>query len=239
MKRITPFIFVLFFLTNCGGGYEINPVDQIIQDKMDSEAFSILLYDMDVRGNFSKDYFHKYRIIESKNGEVDEVTTDWMQVPERYFEKNADNLGMELAGKNEQGDVSKIPSPPGYSSFVGNEKYGRWTQRDGNSFWEFYGKFAFMNAMFNMITFPVRRNYYDTYYRDYYGRSTYYGPRTSGGYRTYGTNSSYSRKHKTSSNWSTSPNSSSFKSRVRSSVSRSSSRYSGSSSRSRSGGFGK
>lgn len=236
------FIVSVFFmmLVSCGKEFKRNPVDILIRDMTTSESFSILLYDMDVQGNFSKDYFHKYRIIETKNNETDEVITDWLQVPEDYFKRHVNNMGMEIAAKSPDGEVSKIASPPGYSSYVGNEKYGTWRQRNGTSFWEFYGQYAFMSSMFNMATYPVRRSYYDDYYGNYRGRRPYYGP-SAGGSRMYGTGSSYSRRHKSNTSWSRNPRSSSFRQRVNNSVrrSRSGSRYSSSSMRSRGGGFGK
>lgn len=149
-------------------------------------------------------------------------------------------MGMEIVAKNEEGEVSRTASPPGYSNYVGNPQYGHWVNRGGNSFWEFYGKYALMSSLFNMAAFPVRRSYYDTYRDDYFGRRPYYGPSGSGG-RMYGTGSSYTRNVKPNTRWSRNPSSSSFKQRVRNSVSRSNSRYSssGGSMRSRSGGFGK
>jgi len=240
MFKNTIAIITLALVTACGSSYTKNPVDILIRDMTDTEAFSIILYDMDVQGNFSKKYFHQYRIIETKGDNTDEVTTEWLQVPEGYFEQNINNMGMEIAAKNEEGKVTKTASPPGYSNYVGNSRYGEW-RRDssGTSFWHFYGQYAFMRSMFNLATFPARRSYYDDYYGGYYGRRPYYGPRNSG-VPTYGTNSKYSSQHKSNSSWSKNPRKNSFTNRVNNSVSRSNSRYdSFSSMRSRSGGFGK
>ena len=211
-------------------------------------VFSIILYDMNVEGNFFEEYFHKYKIIEEVNpDEPKERITDWYQVSERVFNQHVDDMGMELISRGTDGEVVKTVSPPGYNNYVGNPQYGQWVQRDGGSFWEFYGKFAFMSSMFNMFTYPVRRSYYDDYRGNYYGRRGYYGPRTSGR-SYYGTNSDFNRS-RTNSTWSN--NRSNFKNRVNnrtsrsssitssSRTSRSSSRYRGTSSRSRGGGFGK
>ena len=138
----------------------------------------------------------------------------------------------------ENGKLHKNASPPGYNNYVGNEKYGQWENRGGNSFWAFYGQYAFMSSMFNMMTYPVRRSYYNDYRGGYYGTGrSYYGPRTTGGSTYYGTNSAYNKSSKPNSSWSR--NTSSFKNRVAGRTSRSSSRYGRSSSRSRGGGFGK
>jgi len=240
MKKLALVISILI-LSSCGGGFQKTPVDQFIRDMSNEEAFSIILFDMDEQGAIFKDYMHQYRIVKTNNGEVDETTTEWIEVQEDFFRKHVDHMGMEIAAKNKEGEISRTASPPGYSSYVGNSQYGQWVNRGGSSFWEFYGKYAFLSSMFNMMAFPVTRSYYNDYRRDYYGRRPYFGPSTSGS-RMYGTGSTYNKSTKPNTRWS-SRRSSSFKDRVRKSVSRSDSRYGrsgGSSSyRSRSGGFGK
>jgi hypothetical protein len=173
-------------------------------------------------------------------------------------------MGMELASKKD-GKLTKTVAPPGYTNYVGNEKYGHWVQRDGGSFWEFYGKYAFFSSMFRMTMFPIRYSYWNDYHRNYYGYGRgYYGPSYNNGRRMYGTNSAYNSNNKTA-RWNN--KTSDFKSNVRSKVqrssaaskksanrvssskrrsssyqkktTRSSSRYSRSSTRSRGGGFGK
>ncbi len=237
--------------------WQKSPVDEIIRDLSAENNFSIILLDMDSRNG---KYFHQYNVIVEKPDTVVANQTDWKEVPEAYFGQNVDNMGMEIASKKD-GKVSKVASPAGYNHYVGNERYGHWVQRDGGSFWEFYGKYAFMSSMFNMMTYPVRRSYWNDYYGGgYYGSRPYYGP---SGSRVYGTKSYTSRSGRNTT-WASKP--STFKSQVRNQVSRSSSasssrsyssgskysssssssrstrsssRYSSSSSRSRSGGFGK
>ena len=245
----------LFILSGCGGGRERekffkNPTDVLVRDMPPDQVFSIILYDMNVEGNFSERFYHQYRIIEEKeSGKPEERTTEWMQVSENYFRQHQDDMGMELVSRGEDGKLIKAASPPGYNNYVGNEKYGQWKTHSsgGYSFWEFYGQYAFMSSMFNMFSYPVRRSYYDDYRGNYYGRGrSYYGPSTASGGSYYGTNSGYNRS-RGATTWSN--NNSNFKNRVNrrtsrsstssSRTSRSSSRYRGSSSRSRGGGFGK
>lgn len=265
-KHITfCFLILVGFLTSCGSNedrvkFQKEPLDILIKKYSDIQDFSIILYDMDY--NESSDaYQHQYRVLYKP---VDKDTllseeTEWHTVSDVFFDKHKDNMGMEIASKKE-GVVKKIASPPGYSNYVGNEKYGHWKQRsDGSSFWEFYGKYAFMSSMFRMAMFPVTYGYWNDYRTNYYGYGRpYYGP-TSNGYSYYGSNSKYNQDSNKSSKWN--KRSSSFKNKVRSRVtksatatksrrsarrsssrssrSRSSSRYRGSSSRSRGGGFGK
>jgi len=237
MKKLLtlPLVLVLLFLSSCGGKkFEKNPLDELIKDMTDVESFTILLYDMDAEGIIFKEYQHQYRIIKEVDSIPTEETTTWMQVPERFFRQNENNMGMEIVSKVD-GKVSKQVAPPGFSNYVGNERYGEWRSQGGSSFWHFYGQYAFMSSMFHMMAYPVRRSHYGDYRGSYHGTGRpYYGPRTSGGGYAYGTNSNYNRTTKPRSRWNNN-----FRSRVRSSTSRSGSRYGGSSPRSRGGGFGK
>ena len=69
-------------------------------------------------------------------------------------------MGMEIAAKSADGEVTKTAAPPGYNNYVGNSQYGQWQQgSNGQSFWAFYGQYALMSSLFNMATFPARRSY--------------------------------------------------------------------------------
>lgn len=195
---------------------------------------------MTVEGSFSKSYQHQYKVIFSEGDDVKEEMTTWLEVPEKFFWDNENNAGMELVSKSEDGKLSKQASPAGYNNYVGNEKYGRWVNRSGGSFWEFYGQYAFMSSMFNLFSPIPHRGYYD--YRDNYrySRPYYGGTGSNRTYGTYGKNMKKSRPSFQSRMNSIKQKSSSFRDRVRNRVNRSSSRYNSKSSfRSRGGGFGK
>jgi hypothetical protein len=221
--------------------YEKTPVDKLIVELSAEQNYSIILEDMDSRNS---SYYHKYKTLIEKPDTVLVRNSDWEKVSGVFFDANINNLGMAIVTKKD-GKLSKVASPAGYNNFVGNEKYGRWEQRNGTSFWAFYGQYAFLSSMLNMGSYPARRSYWDDYNRGgYYGSRPYYGP--SG--NTYGTRSYTSKGSGSKSTWAS--KSSTFKNDVRSKVSRSakqtksrrsrsSSRYSRSSSRSRGGGFGK
>lgn len=233
--------------------YEKSPVDVLIRNLSNEQNFSIILFDMDYNEG-TDGYTHQYNVLVEREDSVYVQNTDWVAVSNIFFDANIDNMGMELASKKD-GVVNKAAAPAGYTNYVGNDKYGQWKERDGNRFWEFYGKYAFMSSMFRMTMFPVRYSYWNNYHSNYYGQGrSYYGPSTNGR-NMYGTNSSYAQANN-SSKWNSKPND--FKSRVRSNVSRSatasksrvsrsnaakrnrsSSRYSSSSTRSRGGSYGK
>lgn len=252
MKKF--FIFLTVAAVSCSGGkdFKKSPVDVLIRDMDKTESFSIILYDMDVTGTFVRTYQHQYKVVTMHKDVPEEKITDWMEVSEAFFRQNENNMGMEVAAKSADGKISKTASPPGYSSYVGNAQYGQWRDNgSGGSFWEFYGKYAMMSTMFNMMASPISRGYYDDYRSNYYGRQAYYGPKSSDGSTAYGTQSAFARKTSGNSRWtarsarrssvSGSGRSSSSSSSWTSRTSRSSSRYTGSSGgfRSRGGGFGK
>lgn len=192
---------------------------------------------MDVKGNFSDTYYHQYEIIKgSEPKTITSEVTEFFEVSEEEFNRHINDMGMTIAARDSTGKLTKAVSPPGYNNYVGNPKYGSWqTNSGGGSFWQFYGQYAFMSSMFNMLAYPARRSHYDNWRGSYYGTGrSYYGP-SSGGSSYYGTNSRYAQSKNPSSSWNR--KSSSFKTRVRSRVSRSSSKSSGF--RSRGGGFGK
>ncbi|NOQ28054.1 MAG: hypothetical protein GQ564_22050 [Bacteroidales bacterium] len=233
--------------------YEKSPVDVLIRNLSNEQNFSIILFDMDYSEG-TDDYTHQYNVLVEREDSVYVQKTDWITVSNIFFDSNIDNMGMELASKKD-GVVNKAASPAGYTNYVGNDKYGQWKERDGNRFWEYYGKYAFMSSMFRMTMFPVRYSYWNNYHSNYYGHGrSYYGP-SANGRNMYGTNSSYTQANN-SSKWNGKSNN--FKSSVRSNVSRSatasksrasrsnaakrnrsSSRYSSSSTRSRGGSYGK
>ena len=229
-------ILTILIVSSCGGDkFRKSPLDELVRDMPENQVFSIILYDMDVQGNFFETYYHKYRVLwENDSDQIDDVTTEWFEVSEREFNQHVNDMGMEIAARDSTGKLSKSVAPAGYHNYVGNPKYGHWENRGGTSFWAFYGQYALMSSMFNMMAYPVRRSYYDDWRGSYYGRGRgYYGP-VSGGRSYYGTNSAHGRSSNPSSTWSN--NRSNFKQRVASRTSRSG----GSGSyRSRGGSFGK
>ncbi len=234
---------------NDSGSYDKSPLDIVIRDLSNEMNYSIILHDMDY-DDAGKTYKHQYNILIEKSDTVITKITEWYTVSPTFFDTHKENMGMEIVSKKNW-KLNKTASPPGYSNYIGNEKYGHWVKRDGNSFWEFYGRYAFMSSMFRMSTFPVRYSYWNDYNRNYYNHGRPYYGTDAYGRSMYGTRSSYSNSN-TSSKWNSKP--SSFKNRVRQNVSKSSSsnkssvknkrsrtssRYSRSSTRSRGGGFGK
>jgi len=202
IMKLHYFLFILasIFLFSCGEeSFKKNPVDIIIRDMpKEVESFSVILFDMEVEGTFVRTYKHQYKIITEKASKISEETTGWFEVPKEFFKQHENNMGMEIVSKSKDGKISKVAAPPGYSNYVGNPQYGSWSS---NGVWTFFTQYAMMSMMFNMMTYPVQRSYWNDYRSNYYGRSSYYGPTNSDGRTTYGSQSSYARKINANSKW--------------------------------------
>lgn len=232
-----PLVFSTLLLIGCGSSsdtpsFQKTPIDEFTKQYSDAQSYSVILYDMDF-DQTKEEYKHQYRILytPANKDTIVEKTTDWTTVSADFFDKNVDNMGMELVSKAEDGKVTKTAAPPGYGSYVGNSKYGEWKQSNGSSFWAFYGQYAFMSSMLHMATYPIYASSYNSYRRDYHGRRPYYGTTNSGGRSLYGTKGVSTRNN---SRWASKP--ASFKQNVRSKVKQSASRQRSAFKRSRSSG---
>ncbi|MCP4443522.1 MAG: hypothetical protein GY810_31860 [Aureispira sp.] len=242
------------FLGSCGSEekpFIKFPPDDLAKDMSAVKNFSIILYDMDVTEDDK--YKHQYKIItrtkdpEAATAEeiaaaqgdstvtdentgsaadlgMEEKLTEWKEVSEADFEFHSSDMGMEIYSKVD-GELSKVAAPPGYSQYVGNEKYGQWkTDNSGNSTWAFFGRYMFISTMFHMMM-PTPYGYYRGY-GSYRGRTPYYGPKGAAGGHAYGTNS----KHANGMNSkyaSRASSNSKLKNKVNNSINKSSSRATG------------
>jgi hypothetical protein len=179
-------IWIAFTFHACSSGPKELPITKLQQNLKNVPTYSIILEDMKEEGNFFNQYFHKYRIVYPDNAE--NTVTGWLEVPETYYQQNEPFLGMSLVVKKD-GNVSSSASPPGYQ-YVGDPKYGQWrTDSRGNSFWEFYGKYALLTSLLGGWNRPIYRNDYDMY-RQYRSRNTPY----FGSNKQYGTNGTFTKQ---------------------------------------------
>jgi hypothetical protein len=216
-KHILIILVSILTLTSCADErHGKTPLDELIK-KLDAEKnFTIILYDMEEEGTFSPTYKHQYKVITNGPDSIPvEAIQEWVEVPEDFFIQHENDMGMEIAAKK-NGVVSKQTAPAGYTNYVGNTQYGTWkSDASGNSFWEFYGKYAMMSSMIGMMSAPLYRTSYIDYDQNYRGQRPYYG-NTINGVPEYGTysahNASQNRKYTTNNK---------FKERVQNSTTRS------------------
>jgi len=204
------------------------PIDQIRNSLIEVPTYSIILENMKEEGFFSKKYFHKYRVAEVKKG----WTTEWLQVPKKYYMANESFLGMTLFSKKD-GVADSTVGPPGYA-YVGDSRYGQWRENSsGGSFWEFYGKYALLSHLFGGWYRPINRVNYGGYRSNKSRGKTFFGNK-----RQYGSSGTITKKVKPNfyarrmgkanagSSW--------FKSNVQKRIGRTKTSFRG-----RAGGFGK
>ncbi|WP_022666128.1 hypothetical protein [Desulfospira joergensenii] len=130
-------------------------------------------------------YYHKYLLEE--DGETKE--TGWEKVNPSFYEQHYEDLGMAIVSKPYgvfEEDRLTQAAPPGIS-YVGNPKYGEWKKDEkGDSFWSWYGRYAFFSSMF---FFPPSYFYYNSWHgwnNNYRHQRPYYGASKTGA-RRYGT----------------------------------------------------
>lgn len=176
MVTVLVMLILLPFITGCGSTPETDPLTEIKKSLAKEATYSIVLEDMKEEGSFVKSHFHKYLVVLPE----DSWTTDWKPVPETYYDKCRDLMGMTLLNKKE-GVYDNMAAPPGYA-FVGDPNYGQWRQDDnGDSFWEFYGKFAFFSTLFGGWYHPVYRMDFDNYHKYRKAKKVYFGSKNQYG----------------------------------------------------------
>jgi hypothetical protein len=185
--KIKTWFFSLIFLVFLSACASRSPVEKLKNDLAKYPEYSVILDDMVEDGNFFKDYFHRYKVVygaEAPSGDsltYEEFVTNYHDVDKKEYQKYYDQLGMAIVSKSQDGKVNDVAHPPGYQ-YVGNPQYGTWRQdSQGNSFWEFYGKYAMLSTMMNMFRGNVYRSEWDDFrgYQQrrepYYGRDSQYG----------------------------------------------------------------
>ena len=166
-----------------------NPLDRLLAELRPYPEFSILLEDMKESGTFSTDYFHRYKVVigEKTAGSEDlsfrDELGDWERVPKSVYAKYEPYLGMVILSKEAEGPLQEAVHPPGYQ-YVGDSRYGQWrTDNSGNSFWEFYGKYALLSHVFGSFNRPIYRSDWDGYTTYRRSNRPYFGPNQEFGTR--------------------------------------------------------
>lgn len=158
-----------------GAGSRLSALRAALQTDLSQVGISVdkILIDMKQEGGQA---YHKYRVVEG--GRSSE--TDWQPVTASEYAKHREHLGMAIYSKPEgvlPEDAVTVASPPGYT-YVGNPRYGRWEQRDGRSFWVFYGQYALMRDLLWGPGYyrPVYRDSWNTYRTSRRAGRPWFGP---------------------------------------------------------------
>ncbi|MDB4952309.1 MAG: hypothetical protein JWM27_4958 [Gemmatimonadetes bacterium] len=111
-------------------------------------------------------YMHSYRTVWETPAGMQSDTTAWTRIRFKQYNQELDQQNVALASRR---NGQQVPAgAPMEMAYVGNDRYGHWRQgRDGDSFWEFYGKYAMMSHLLGAGSPRViHRTEYVTYRRD-------------------------------------------------------------------------
>lgn len=249
MKKFIYTVLLTALFTACGSEKKakfvsIEPSETILK-KMPNTNFSIVLDDMKIEEEADLTvYKHKYNVLKMVGDSLHQEKKSWQDVNKSFFLKHKNDLGMEILSKH-NGKVSRVAQPVGFGWAIGNEKHGEWETIPADSTKTTNSNRHHRRWRTNSLSpflwywLGTRRNVYRNDYNQYQqdnrnGKAFYGSSSNTGGYK-YGTRSNHEQKVRSSFFDRKKANSSKWNS-----LSRSSSRYSnGSSTRSRSGGFGK
>ena len=177
-----------------------------------------VLVDMAVEENEEVRFLHKIQTTRIRvPGSGEEAVAEplppieaWQPVSRAEYEKHKNDLGMALAvkpaGKYDEEAESSAAEPPGYAYIAppeqGSNQYGHWVRdQRGGSFWEFYGKYAFLQTLFWGPSYrPIYAGDYRSYRRHRDSGRPYYGT-TGGGQPRYGSSSASTRQRYGSSKY--------------------------------------
>jgi hypothetical protein len=164
-----PLLFLAFiFMVNifqCGGSsssdyeYPTNrgrDFSQIVREFDAHNEFSLILRDMDYKNS---QHYHKYEYVTDTSDVIVSSETGWYEVTPTFFKQHVNHLGLQLLHKN-GGTKSFGVDPPGFSQFVGNEKYGSWKDNYGEYEWHYSPEYENLNAILtDGFAVPIKKNY--------------------------------------------------------------------------------
>lgn len=105
-----------------------DPIAAILQQEKTAPLLTVILFDMEKSGFlFSKKYRHQYRIVSMLGDSVVAKQSQWYDVPSTYFAQHESDLGLELAAIDSAGKTYRVVTPPGYTNYIGNAKFGVWS----------------------------------------------------------------------------------------------------------------
>lgn len=199
---------ILLIAGGCGSGSSL----ERLRSELDSyPEYSIILEDMDSKGFFFHDYFHRYRMIYPKKSDpaskesapdFEQKVTDWIKVDEKTYDKYQHALGMVIVAKDKDGVIEEVAQPPGYQ-YVGDSRFGQWkTDDQGNKFWEWFGKYMLFAQVIDTVgdIFEKSHSHRISYghwndYRNSISRGVpYFGQKDQSGKPQFGTSGTITEK---------------------------------------------
>lgn len=196
-KTVFFHIIIVLLLASCGGTViPTNPVQEMKKEFESKEAYTIVLYDMDLQDG---KYKHQYQVFDLIGGKKVEIQrTEWKDVGDDYFLLHEDDLGMEIFSKMPDGKYNHLVSPPGFTHFIGNSNFGQWssegasTASDTSLIWKFdatnENALAIESAL-GIVGLDITKGEYERFQERYYLNRPFYGTQYNTDTTKYGTRS--------------------------------------------------
>jgi hypothetical protein len=111
-------------------------------------------------------YWHRYRMIWQAPQGPQADSTPWRRIPREQYDEETPLEGLAVAARQDGRSLDGPVAPE--MAFVGNDRYGHWSRSPGgDSFWEWYGKYALMRDLMGTSHRPlvIHRTEYNTYRR--------------------------------------------------------------------------
>jgi hypothetical protein len=180
------------------------------------DAWDKILVDMETRGHGSdRTWQQKIRTVRTHLADATAKTgttssgDQWVAVSQPTYDAMRNDLGMAVehksAGKYDF-EADRVAEPAGFAYMAppsqGSNQYGYWENRDGQSFWVWYGQYALLrDLLFNYSYRPLPRDDWEGY-RTYRDRGeSYYGRDYGSGAPRYGTSGTATEQRYSGSNY--------------------------------------
>lgn len=185
-------------LARCGGtSIPENPINKLMDQLANAESYTITLDDMDLNDD---QYTHRYKIYQISNDSVVSITySPRVKVSDDFFLLHEDDMGMELVSKTSTGAINSLISPPGFTNFVGNERFGHWKEvyvdtfnvlsYEDSTFWEFNESHKNLEEELGLSGLNITMGEYILFKESYLFNRPFYGPKVAPDSTKYGTSS--------------------------------------------------
>ena len=189
----------------------ILPVRTAELQSLDGQLYTtwdkILIDLRDRKSGGMRDYEEEIKLVRTKlvdaSGTKGDTTSEenWVEVPKATYAVAEKNVGMAIAHKpagKYDSEADEVAQPAGFAYMAPpgqRNGYGYWEQRDGGSFWVWYGQYALLRDLLWGHSYqPIPSREWEYYRTARSSGQTYYG-HDEGGAPKYGTHGTFTQQH--------------------------------------------
>lgn len=198
LKQENLLIFMIsLLLIGCGGTViPTNPIQEMKKEFESKEAYTIVLFDMDLQDGKYKHQYKVFDLIGEKKAAI--TTTEWKDVGDDFFLLHEDDLGMEIFSKMADGSYNHLVTPPGFTHFIGNSNFGQWSSSgavsalDSSLVWQFdvnNQNAQEVESALSLTGLAITKGEFENFKSRYYLNRPFYGTQYNTDTTKYGTRS--------------------------------------------------